>query len=80
MSAIRSGGESGHSACFPMQGRVISKVPATSDTTCSWRCDPGTCLVLEEVEGDPVMGSSLGSVNNLFCVSEQDIRFIPGSV
>ena len=80
MSATRSEGESGHCACFPMQDQVMSKVPATRDTTCSWRWDPRTCLVLEEGEGDPITGSSLGSVNNLFCDSEQDVRFLSWSV
>ena len=38
--------------------------------------DPGTCLVLEE-EGDPDLSSTLGSVNNLLCDSDQDVHFLP---
>lgn len=38
--------------------------------------DPETCLVLEE-EGDPDLGFTLGSVNNLLCDSDQDISFFP---
>lgn len=38
--------------------------------------DPETCLVLEE-EGDPDLGFTLGSVNNLLCDSDQDISFLP---
>lgn len=56
MSATNSGGESEDTACLPMQNHVTSKGPAASDghinTTCSWRYDPGTCLVLQE-GGDP---------------------------
>ena len=41
--------------------------------------DSETFLVLGYGGGDPDLGSSLGSVNNLLCDLEQDTHFLLGS-
>ena len=76
MSSINSGGESGDTACLPMWDQVIYKVPQPVSPQARGLWDPGTCLVLEE-EGDPDLSSTLGSVNNLLCDSDQDVHFLP---
>lgn len=60
--------------------RSLQPVLGTSTPHVQGEWDPETCLGLEEGEGDPDLGSSLGSVNNLLCEPEQDICFLPGSV
>ena len=63
-------------ACF--QCRTVSSLRCLQPVTphVHGTSDPETCLVLEE-EGDPDLGFTLGSVNNLLCDSDQDISFLP---
>ena len=49
--------------------------PVTPHVHATW--DPEICLVLEEGEGDPALGFTLGSVNNLLSDSDEDSSFLP---
>ena len=67
--------------CWP---RSYPRGPLSSDghtnTTRSWRVGLWDLPELGRGEGDPYLGSSLGSVGNLLCDSEYDVCFLSGSL